>query len=443
MSDLLPALLVLITGGAIAALVSSRFPAKESRLILASYPAHLLAALVQIWFAVRVYGYGDLLGYTGMGEVLASAMRVDVSQYGPEALKMLFHQEAAVPGDLPGIGSSTGSMTALSGILQYLTGGSTYTVNFIVATGAYFGQVALYKAFRNTFPAEFHRTLLVAALLIPSEVYWCSALLKEGVATLGLGCAVLGLERILHGARAKGLPLLGGGILVLGLFKAYIVVAFAISSGAWLYFRLRGRQTGLPNPIHLVLASILALGGNAMLVRVFPTYSIDNLAEQAAYYQHIGQEITGGSTYVIGDPTQTTLGGQLVYAPIALITSLFRPFLFEARSPQVFVNAIETTVILVFTVRLFVRRPLARIWELFGAYPLLAFCAVFVVVFGIGIGLTTTNMGTLSRYRMPLVPFLWGFVLVVRATDRSRAKQTTAPLQTRPRPLTRRVSSSS
>jgi hypothetical protein len=42
---------------------------------------------------------------------------------------------------------------------------------------------------------------------------------------------------------------------------------------------------------------------------------------------------------------------------------------------------------------------------------------LFVVGLGIGVGLTTTNLGTLSRYRMPLVPF-FGLLLMALAQTR-------------------------
>jgi hypothetical protein len=50
--------------------------------------------------------------------------------------------------------------------------------------------------------------------------------------------------------------------------------------------------------------------------------------------------------------------------------------------------------------------------------PFLGFCAVFVLLFGTGVGLATTNLGTLVRYRMPLIPFF--AVLLVTLLQRSR-----------------------
>jgi hypothetical protein len=124
--------------------------------------------------------------------------------------------------------------------------------------------------------------------------------------------------------------------------------------------------------------------------------------------------VTGGSTYAMGDSSKTTLMGQLVFAPFALLSSLFRPFLFEARNAQMLANALETTVILVLTGMIFLRRRLADIWTTVSRTPMLMLCLVFVLTFAVAVGLTTTNLGTLSRYRMPLVPFLCVLLVALR-----------------------------
>jgi hypothetical protein len=46
--------------------------------------------------------------------------------------------------------------------------------------------------------------------------------------------------------------------------------------------------------------------------------------------------------------------------------------------------------------------------------PLLVFSLVFVLVFGVGIGLAAMNLGSLSRYRAPLMPFYVTLLLVLR-----------------------------
>jgi hypothetical protein len=44
-------------------------------------------------------------------------------------------------------------------------------------------------------------------------------------------------------------------------------------------------------------------------------------------------------------------------------------------------------------------------------------CLVFAVVLGLGTGLATANLGSLSRYRAPMVPYLATFLVVVRRRE--------------------------
>jgi hypothetical protein len=133
----------------------------------------------------------------------------------------------------------------------------------------------------------------------------------------------------------------------------------------------------------------------------------------------------------MGDGSARTIAGQMAFAPLALVSSLYRPFLFEASSLQVAINALETAVLLALTLRAFAVNGVAgtfgRIWQ----SPLLAHCLIFAAIFGTAVGLGTTNLGTLSRYRMPLVPF-FAFALLSLAMRPPSASTPPQPAPERP-----------
>ena len=269
--------------GAFAALLqASRFSPWERPLLILSFVAHVSSAFLQVWLTRSVYGGGDLFNYADLGETLAALLRVDFSRFAPEVLRILLHGTGALPFQVPGVGSSTGSMIALAGLLSYLTAGSTYTLCLLVALGAYFGGVALYRALSITFPAVLHRRLLFAATLVPSMVFWTSALLKEGVAMSGLGYVMLGLVRVRREGGVMPLVEILAGAFVVGLIKAYILFPLVLSGTVWFYFEL-GRSKGRALRLsHLIFGGLLAAGGVVVLGRLFPQYALDNLAEQAA-----------------------------------------------------------------------------------------------------------------------------------------------------------------
>ena len=92
-------------------------------------------------------------------------------------------------------------------------------------------------------------------------------------------------------------------------------------------------------------------------------------------------------------------------------------------------SGLEITVLLVLLVRA-IRRSGGSLVRAILQTPVLLFSLVFVIVFGVAVGLVTTNMGTLSRYRLPLMPF---YVTLVLALDRRVTRRETATAKARPR----------
>jgi hypothetical protein len=429
MEEVFPALLIGLLGAALFLAIGSRYTTRELVLLLPAYATHVVAGFVQVLITLNLYGSGDLFGYARRGEELAAALAVNFQDVGWELVKLLFQQEAYLPISITGIGSSTGSMTAIAAFIAYLTGSSVYAACVLLGVCGFFGKLLMYEVFRESFPVELHRRLLIANMLVPSVVFWSSGLLKESVAIVGLGVVILGMHRVLSGKAFLGFLLLIFGSITIGLVKAYILFAFVIAAGAWIY-AARAWRGGSPRvrPLHLVLALGVALAGVVALGSLFPQYAVESLADQAALHQEIGNKVRGGSTYaLIDEASETGAGVQLLYAPAALLTSLYRPLLFESSNAQVLINALETTTLLLMSLWVIARVRLRVLWATIAESPIMMFCVVFVVVFGTAVGLTSTNLGTLSRYRVPLVP-LFASLLVVFLSARQRiAARPTAP----------------
>lgn len=423
MSEFVPAFVVILVGFVLAAVQAASFSRRESPLLLLGFAAHVVSAFVQVWFTRVMYGWGDLFGYSSLGESFSAYLRSDFPEFAPEMVKVLFHQIPNLPFDVPAAGSSTGAMIAIATFIAFFTGGSFYTLGLVVAVFGYFGKVALYRGFRGAFPDSLRVRLLIAITLIPSSIFWSSALLKEAVAIGGLGYLVLGIISLRSKIGVVPLFQAFGGAVVVGMVKAYILFPVMLATVMWLYVSSTRRGKTLLRPLPLALAGVAAMGGVTLLGKIFPQFAVENLGEWAAYYQEIGPTVSGGSTYAFGDPTQATLSGQLAFAPLALVTALFRPFLFEARSAQVAVNGLETAVLLVWWIRVLVRAGAGGVFKKTLQYPLLVFSLTFTLTFAVAVGLTTTNLGTLSRYRMPLVPFFWALLLALDALTTSTKAQ--------------------
>jgi hypothetical protein len=307
----------------------------------------------------------------------------------------------------------------------------------LLGVAGFFGKLLTYEVFKLSCPPHLHRRLLMANILVPSVVFWSSGLLKESVAMVALGPLMLGTYRLLHGRPLAGLVLIVLGAVPIGLVKAYILFAFVIGAAAWVYVS-RAWKGGTPRvrPVHLAFGAAVAMGGITLLGRMFPEYSVDSFSDQAAYHQEMGQRVRGGSTYELVSPGDASASVQLMFAPLALLTSLYRPLLFEVNSAQVAVNALETSTLLGATIWLLWRCSMRELWSTLLNSPTAVFSLIFTGVMGVAVGLTTTNLGTLSRYRAPLVPYFASLlVILASAAQKARVGEQTKPgLPLRPGP---------
>ncbi|MEO8901749.1 MAG: hypothetical protein ABI627_09500, partial [Polyangiaceae bacterium] len=158
-----------------------------------------------------------------------------------------------------------------------------------------------------------------------------------------------------------------------------------------------------------------------------PEIAVDTLGDQLTGLQNIGQTQIEGSHYELG-AASGGFAGQLALAPLGLFTALFRPLIFEARSILVLLNSFETAFLTVAAVMVLARRGFGKTLTEIIRRPILSFCAVFVLLFGTFVGLGSTNLGTLSRYRMPLTPFFATLLLALLARpERARNEQSAIP----------------
>jgi hypothetical protein len=433
MIDFISPVLALAVAGLFVGRATRSFSSREQSLLVLAFGMYASAAIGQVLITRYYYGGGDMMVYFQTGSQIADLVRYRPSEFLPQVVALFLHSESRWPFWVMGAGTPTGTPSAVSGMLQLVMGKTLYGVCLVVSVGAYFGQLALYRVFREVFPQRLRIRLLVACMMVPSVVFWSSGLLKEALAMAGFGWVVLGLHRIVQRRWGPGLALAVIAGSWVSLIKPYILFALAIAAGVYWYWRrsldASGGDAVTIRPANLVLGGAAVVALIVGLGELFPRYSIDELAQETARLQTVGARVGGGSYYEIGPSSDRSLIGQLASAPLALFTSLFRPLLFEARNGTMMVNALEATVLLALAVRSVIRYRVGGLWLSLRRSPILMFGVAFVLTFGVAVGLASTNLGTLSRYRVPLMPF-WAVLLVVWNSARPGPHQpATAPVK--------------
>ncbi|GMU60888.1 MAG: hypothetical protein AMXMBFR34_26510 [Myxococcaceae bacterium] len=445
MEELIFTLLVLAVGVAIHQVVLRLHSASfERRYLSFSFAAHVAAAIG----LVLVYRYyytegGDMISYHYYGVPIADALRYDFGAVAPEVVKMALHLDNTLPFDVVGVGS-TGTMQAVTVWLLFLLGNSLFASALFIAIAAYGAKVLIYRALRPGFAASQHPLVLLAAVLSPSAVVWTSALLKEPVLMVLFGPVFLGLRWILEGRRlvlAITVSALGG--YAIALLKPYVLLTLVIAGGIWILWAriIRARGAVIVRPLYLGVAAAIILGGVTVVSALVPGMSPDTISESMTYQRRVSAGEAGRSNFYLEgrdvDPQAAqeegrSLRSQLTVAPLALVTALFRPFLFESLRVMQLLNAIEMTWMMILFIQVLRRNSLLGLLKRLTASPTLMFCFAFTLVLALGTGLSTANLGALSRYRAPMMPFFLLLLLILRVPEKSTAP-TTNPV---PAPLT-------
>jgi hypothetical protein len=421
MSDLLTFLALVIAFTLIASRMMQPFSTEERKLLWWSFAAHQFAGVANIWVARYYYGYGDMLSYHNDGRIIADSLRSDFWGLAPGLIGIVLHKLTPIPVPIEVLMTSSGSMQALAGFSAFFFFDSLYGTCAFIAGLAFFSKIALYLTVRAELPHLSTRALVWSCVLIPSVVFWSSALLKEPIALIGLFFALYGFQCILRRAnRARAVAIVAMGLTIIYIVKPYILPVFGISAATWyLVRRLQSRGVDVVFRLwHVLVGGALALVAVVATGMLLPSFALDALRDQLASNQTAGATIEAGSNYSLGTASGSA-AGQLALAPLALLTALFRPAVFEAKSALIFINALEMAVFTVAAIRVpFRRGTISVVTELF-RHPFLSFCAVFTVTFGTFTGLGTTNLGALSRYRAPLVPFfaMLLFALLARPVE--------------------------
>ena len=429
MEDFIFTPLVLAIGFGVHMVVLRRHEMRERPALNWAFGLHVVSAFAQVLLTRFYFKGGDMFVYFSNGVEAAEVLRGDFTRFFPEVTSAFLQRPFEFPIEFFG-GGSTQSMSAAASVLMFLTGNSIYAGVQLIALLTYVSNVLLYRALKPEFSRELQLRVLWGTNLLPSAVFWSCALLKEPLMMAALGPLVLGLRWFADGERrGRALALIVPSLTVIAVIKPYVLMALSLGAGVfYLWRRLRSASSAALKPFSVIGALAVGVAGLVLGNNYF-TKSDANAAATFARQRSVAQSVSGGSDFQLegpggGDVEQRSVFQELLLAPFALLTALFRPVLFEARNVVQLVNAIEATVLLVLFLRMWRRTSFGALLSYVTASPALLFCAVLTLALAVGTGLSTSNMGTLSRYRAPMMPFFFTLLLVLDAWSTERVRVT-------------------
>jgi hypothetical protein len=321
----------------------------------------------------------------------------------------------------------TARIAAAFGLLCF----NTYSIIalFFAAT-SFAGMWAMYQTFLRIYPLAY-KQLAIAVFFLPSVFFWGSGLMKDSLCLGALGWVFYGFYHGLIEKRNLILSaILGGlGAYFLIMMKVYILMSFLAPALFWVFNEnnQRIRSALLRNilkPFFIIIGAAAGYLGASNLTEGDERFDVDNIGErtritQNALYSRTKEE---GSGYNIGE-IDGSIGSIIAVAPQAIIVSLYRPFLWEARNPVMLLSALEALWFAWLTLHILFRTGAMRCLKLISSTPVLSFCLIFTIIFGIGVGTNSGNFGTLVRYKIPLMPFYLAALYILQA----QAKKAVSP----------------
>ncbi|GAA5033454.1 hypothetical protein GCM10011506_25760 [Marivirga lumbricoides] len=299
---------------------------------------------------------------------------------------------------------------------------NTYSsIALFFAFFSFWGLWLMYQRFYKIYP-ELKRHFAIAIFFIPTVFFWGSGILKDTITLGAVGFLVYAFMQIFF--ERKNI-LINSLIVLLSVYVIYSVKLYILLSLApvlifWFFIY---RIERIPSMVVKILIApvLLAIG---LFLAYFVAlkagednkkYALDKIAETAQVTAYDIRYYTGkdaGSGYALGE-LDGTFGSMIRLAPQAVNVALFRPYIWEVSNPLMLLSAIEALFLFFLFARLLWRNKFSDVMASVRT-PIILFCLLFSIIFAFGVGISTYNFGTLSRYRIVMVPF---FVMALFLLD--------------------------
>jgi hypothetical protein len=384
----------------------------------------IIASIFFILISQFYYGAGDTFMFYNFSKYLHSAITDNIGN-----ISFLFSDEEQFYEYLKtqDIDSSTlviGYMAALSNqmtarvasVFGFFCFQNFTIISFFFSMLSYIGIWRMYLVFYKVFN-DFKIEVSFSFLFLPSFLFWGSGILKDPICLFSLGILIDVLFNLTFYKKFSLLKLFGVIVSVcLVLFtKSYILYAFIISYIIMLSFLLI-KRVGILFKLFIFLVVILIFAISGDTFTGFITDTIQSEAVGAAIEQsqknRENYENAGGAFVDIGnfDPS---LSGIITKVPTALLNVFFRPFIWEARSPVLFISMLESMLFLFLFLSVLIKNKIFFVFAAINKHPVYIFFFFFSILLGIIVGLTTFNFGTILRYKIPCLPFLCLLLLIL------------------------------
>lgn len=294
----------------------------------------------------------------------------------------------------------TNLLIKLVAIFNILSRGNYYMNSLFLNFFVFFAHAAIYRVFISLFPGK-KWLLITGCFLLPSTLYFTSALGKDALVFTGLALFSYALYFLLEKGWAPGkfILLITGFCMVLLIRNFVAALLLPAVVALWISYKTQLKPltvfSGLYFAVFLMLIiwQICSPGKTALHVVA---------AKQKAFF-----EIPAGESNIATDTLQPTWQSLIKNSPQAFNHVLMRPYISEASKPMYGGIAVELLLyqLLLITSLFFYKRTGEN------SRPFVNFCIFFSLSALLFIGFIVPNIGAIFRYRSLYLPWLIGPLL--------------------------------
>ena len=401
-------------------------------------PAFFIHVAGSIFFALLMqfyYGYGDTYGYfTGAHETWVAFLK------NPRlAFELIFKarenfSQAAI--DIAPYSSFTGFAQTLSSVIKMASVvslfcfGSYLPISLVLGLFTFWGTWLIYVTINKYFP-HLYKFTGIACLFIPSIIIWSSGISKEPLGMFALGLCFYSFDKILSREHVfKNLLYLLIGSLILYNTKSYILFTFAFAALIWAYrfFIIHVRNFALRLTLRIICFLCL-LGFLSYVITVPDNFIQQSLVSNFTKGENLQELMTsindkeGGSGYAL-PPFTSSIGGFFESFLLSINVTLFRPYIWECSNVLMIMSFAESFATFLLVVVTLIKAGIKKTLQ-YCQMPIMLFMLVFSLVLAAVVGFTSFNFGTLTRYKIPLLPFVFLFFAIILTDKKGPASEQT------------------
>lgn len=321
---------------------------------------------------------------------------------------------------------ATSFVSQIVTVFTFFGARSIIPTTLLLSWVSFIGIWSMYRVFLIEFP-KLEKEMAISFFYIPSVIFWGSGILKDTISLSALGFFTFSFYQVFIRRQniLWNLIVLFLSVKVLLIVKAYIF--FGVLPGALIWMvstyvsKVNARFIrNMLGPIFILITIGCAYLMLNSMGDSLGKFSVDQILERAVITQRdLKSDYYRGNTFDIGE-FDSSIPSILSVSHKALFAGLYRPLIFEARNVLMLLSSIENLILLIFTIKLLYQVRVFGIFRYFYKNNLLTFALVFSLFFSLSVGLSTSNFGSMVRYKIPGLPFFVASLMIIRYYEQEK-----------------------